>query len=68
MEKIARRYGAKWHIDLPEANRLQLLACDLLPENIILSGVCTYTSHDVFFSARRLGIKSGRIFNGIMVK
>ncbi|MBQ5706227.1 MAG: peptidoglycan editing factor PgeF [Bacteroidaceae bacterium] len=68
MEKIARRYGGKWHIDLPEANRLQLLACGLLPENIILSGVCTYTSHEVFFSARRLGIKSGRIFNGIMVK
>lgn len=68
MEKIARRYGGKWHIDLPEANRLQLLACGLLPENIILSGVCTYTSHEVFFSARRLGIKSGRIFNGIMIK
>ena len=68
MERIARRMGAKWHIDLWEANRLQLLACGLRPENITLSGVCTYTSHDRFFSARRLGIESGRIFNGIIVR
>ncbi len=68
MHLIAKRYKEKWHIDLWEANRQQLLACGLRPENIILSGVCTYTSHEKFFSARRLGIKSGRIFNGIMIK
>ena len=68
MERVARRYGEKWHINLPEANRLQLLSCGLREENILLSGICTYTSHDDFFSARRLGIKSGRIFNGIMIK
>ena len=68
MEQIARRYGEKWHIDLPEANRLQLIDGGLPAENILLSGVCTFVSHDVFFSARRLGIKSGRIFNGIMIK
>ena len=68
MESIARRYGEKWHIDLPEANRLQLIAGGLSAENISLSGVCTFVSHDIFFSARRLGIKSGRIFNGIMIK
>jgi YfiH family protein len=67
MHLIAKRYTEKWHIDLWEANRLQLLACGLRPENIIISGVCTYTSHDRFFSARRLGIKSGRIFNGIII-
>jgi copper oxidase (laccase) domain-containing protein len=67
MHLIAKRHTEKWHIDLWEANRLQLLACGLRPENITLSGVCTYTSHDRFFSARRLGIKSGRIFNGIII-
>lgn len=67
MDKIARRYGEKWHIDLPEANRLQLLACGLCATNIFLSGVCTFSSHDDFFSARRLGVNSGRIFNGIMM-
>ena len=67
MERIARRYGERWHIDLPRANMLQLLSCGLSEEKITLSGVCTHTSHNEFFSARRLGIKSGRIFNGIMI-
>ena len=68
MDQIASRYGERWHIDLPQANRLQLLSCGLDATNIHLSGVCTYTSHNDFFSARRLGIKSGRIFNGIMIR
>lgn len=67
MSRIAKRYE-KWHIDLWEANRIQLIECGVLPENIQLSSVCTYTNHKEFFSARRLGIKSGRIFNGIMMK
>lgn len=68
MERIARRMGGKWHIDLWEANRLQLLACGVPAASIEVSGVCTYTRCDEFFSARRLGIKSGRIFSGIMMK
>ena len=67
MDIIAKRYE-KWHIDLWEANRLQLVSCGVMPENIQLSSICTYTNHDKFFSARRLGINSGRIFNGIMIK
>ena len=65
MERIARRMGAKWHIDLWEANRLQL--CGVPEGSIEVSGVCTYSRCDEFFSARRLGIKSGRIFSGIMI-
>lgn len=72
MTRIARRYpaqvGEKWHIDLWECNRLQLLAEGVRPENILLSGICTYGNPDEFFSARRLGIKSGRILNGILRK
>ena len=64
MNCIARRYE-KWHLDLWEANRMQLLACDVLPEHIEVAGVCTYRCHEDFFSARRLGIKSGRILSGI---
>ena len=67
MESIAGRMGDKWHIDLWEANRLQLLACGVPEGSIEVSGVCTYTRCDEFFSARRLGIKSGRIFSGIMI-
>ena len=58
---------SKWHIDLPECNRLQLLDSGLRPDGIGLCGICTYKAHDTFFSARRLGIRSGRIFTGILL-
>ena len=58
----------KAHIDLWEANRIQLLQSGLLSERIEVSGICTYQHHEDFFSARRLGIKSGRILSGIMIK
>ena len=64
MGRIAKKYE-KWHLDLWEANRMQLLAHGVLPENIEVSGICTYQNHEDFFSARRLGIKSGRILSGI---
>ena len=67
MEQISRR-EAKWHIDLPACNRLQLLAMGVKPECISVSDICTYKAHDTFFSARRLGINSGRIFTAIMLK
>lgn len=73
MSQIARRYPSKegaekWHIDLWAANFLTLEQCGLPMEHIQVSGVCTYTQSDRFFSARRLGINSGRIFTGIMKK
>ncbi len=73
MEQIAKRYpttagGEKWHIDLWEANSLLLQQCGVAREKIHIAGVCTYKNHSDFFSARRLGIKSGRIFNGILLK
>ena len=66
MDCIAKKYE-KWHLDLWEANRLQLLAHGVLPERIELVGICTYQCHEDFFSARRLGIQSGRILSGIMM-
>ena len=73
MQQIARRYpatagGEKWHIDLWEANSLLLQQCGVARGNIHIAGVCTYKNHSDFFSARRLGIKSGRIFSGILLK
>ncbi len=73
MESIARRYpaingGMKWHIDLWEANRLQLIEAGLSNDRIEVAGICTWTRHREFFSARRLGINSGRIFTGIINK
>ncbi len=62
---IARRYE-KWHIDLPLCNSLQLQEEGV--KDIQLSGICTYRQYDRYFSARRLGIQSGRIFTGVMLK
>lgn len=69
MEQIARWHPekGKYHLDLPAANRLQLLATGVPPIQIYDCGICSYTQHHDFFSARRLGIKSGRILNGIML-
>ena len=58
---------SKWHIDLPECNRLQLLSSGLSAAHISVSPICTYEHHDLFFSARRLGINNGRIFTGIII-
>ena len=73
MQQIAKRYpatdgGEKWHIDLWEANKLQLMRCGVDEKSIEVAGICTYNNHAEFFSARRLGIKSGRIFSGILLK
>lgn len=66
MSRISRKED-KWHIDLWEANRLQLLEEGVLESNIEVAGICTYQSVEHFFSARRLGIRSGRILSGIML-
>ncbi len=67
MEAIAERQE-KWHIDLPACNRLQLEAAGIAPDHIILSGICTYGHPDDWFSARRQGTASGRIYTGILLR
>ena len=57
----------KYHIDLWAANHLQLLDFGVPGQQIENAGICTYQQHEDFFSARRLGIKSGRILSGIMI-
>lgn len=60
-------FTSKWHIDLPECNRQQLLSMGIPSDHIAVSPVCTFQQPDTFFSARRLGINSGRIFSGIQL-
>ncbi len=59
---------SKWHIDLPECNRLQMVKAGVAENKITVSPVCTFRQSDMFFSARRLGINSGRIFTGILLR
>ena len=79
MPKISRRLSLtsihsphtsneKWHIDLPKCNRLQLIAAGIPETHISVANICTVKQSDTFFSARRLGIQSGRIFTGIICK
>lgn len=56
----------KHHIDLWEANREQIRSFGVPDKQIATAGICTFIHHDEFFSARRLGIKSGRLLSGIM--
>lgn len=58
----------KWHIDLPQSNALLLCQSGVPADRIQSSGICTYQHSDQFFSARQLGIQSGRIFTGIMLR
>lgn len=74
METISQRFPAadgssieKWHIDLPMCNRQQLLSKGIPQSQISVSEVCTFQQFETYFSARRLGINSGRIFTGILM-
>ena len=74
MESISQRFPAtdgssikKWHIDLPMCNRQQLLSKGIPQSQISVSEVCTFQQFETYFSARRLGINSGRIFTGILM-
>lgn len=66
MESISKKISGKWHIDLWQANMQSLERVGVAKENIQLSGICTYTHSDDFFSARKLTIHSGRILSGII--
>ena len=67
MRLIARKED-KWHINLPLCNRLQLQGLGVPMEQIADSNSCTYTQCEQYFSARRLGIQSGRVYSGILLR
>lgn len=77
MDKIACKYPVanpdgnspeeKWHIDLPECNRLQLIAEGLLPQNIVMTGIDTFDNPDKYFSARRLKVGFGTMYTGVFL-
>ena len=69
MSQIVRRNATtgKAHINLQEANRQVLIAAGVPPQNITLPKHCSRCESGRYFSARRLGVNSGRTFTGIMM-
>ena len=59
------RDSNKYHINLWEANRLELTNAGVPHSQIEISQLCTYTLFDRFYSARRLSVSSGRFVTGI---
>lgn len=68
MAELVHRNAAtgKAHIDLWHANSQVLLAAGIAADHITLPDACSRCQHDHYFSARRLGINSGRTFTAIV--
>jgi hypothetical protein len=58
----------KGYFNLWEANKMQLIQMGIPVGNIEVAGTCTSCRHNIFFSARRQGRKTGRFGAGIMLK
>ena len=67
LSKIISHRSESIYLDLWKANKLSLESAGVKSEHIEISRICTFTEHNRFFSARRLGLKSGRMLSGIML-
>jgi copper oxidase (laccase) domain-containing protein len=56
-----------WSLDLPAANKLELLQIGLAEQNVHALGLCTSCRRDLFYSFRAEG-KTGRMLSVIMIK
>jgi len=68
ISEIVEIRNNSFFLDLWKANEQVLKEVGILPGHIEIAGICTFTEHEKFFSARRLGIKSGRMLSGIMIR
>lgn len=66
-EDVGRFFGltTRGHVDLAEANRSQLIAAGVPPENIELVGGCTFCDGARFYSYRREKDQAGRMISYI---
>jgi YfiH family protein len=55
----------KAYFDLWEANQTVLIESGISEENIEIMGLCSFEHSDLFYSARRDGIDTGRMVSGI---
>ena len=70
MDMIGRKNNntGKMHIDLKKANCWLLEKEGVHTNNIEDSGLCTFSDSNMFFSARRQTIYSGRMVTGVILK
>lgn len=68
VDSLFVRHEDALFLDLWAANRQSLVSAGVEMSHIETSELCTFTHHERFFSARRLGIQSGRILSGIMLR
>lgn len=54
----------KIHLDLRSANKLLMNEGGIHDRNIDIAAICTYNNSQLLFSARRQGIRSGRMMTG----
>lgn len=64
---VRRGFFERPHIDLWASAVYELESSGVALQSIQVSGIDTFTDTERFFSARRLGIRSGRIYSGIMI-
>ncbi len=55
------------YLDLWKANKWLLTEMGVPASQIEIANICSYTNADIYFSARKLGLKSGRMLSGIML-
>lgn len=61
LEKLVIPHQKAWHLDLWEANKLQMQEIGVKTKNIIISNICTSCNNELFFSYRAEHGKTGRI-------
>lgn len=64
---VVREEGCKPHVDLPAYVASRLIAGGVSPMSIAMPSACTKCDSDRYFSARALGINSGRNFSMIVM-
>lgn len=64
---VIEKSGVRPHVDLGRAIRAKLLKAGLQPENVSLPSECSRCNPQRFFSARAMGIASGRTLTVLML-
>jgi YfiH family protein len=67
-QPVASVRDGAWYLDLPLANRQQLLAAGVTEKQCEEAGICTACHADEFFSERKLGRPTGRISAFVLLR